>query len=184
MRRSHFIKSVLLFFSLLLSKPSSLLANVNLINLGKKAPPFVLNGYNKSTPNKKQWSLEDFNGEWLILYFYPKDFSGGCTLEAKGFQDNLSEYKKHNALIVGISADNEEDHESFCTSKKLGYTLLSDINGEISKLYDSWLEPYSKRNTFIVNPEGIVVFKWIGVKPLGHAEEVLKELLKKQQMYA
>ena len=93
-------------------------------------------------------------------------------------------YNKINASIVGISADSEEEHESFCTSENLGYTLLSDANSEISKSYDSWLDPYSKRNTFLINPEGIVLYKWIGVRPIGHAQEVLKELTKQQKIYA
>jgi peroxiredoxin Q/BCP len=184
MKRSEFIKSFILFSSILFIKPSRLFASINSITLGKKAPNFLLNGYSKNSPTKKQWSLDDFSKKWLVLYFYPKDFSSGCTLEAKNFQDNLSKYIKINASIVGISADSEEEHESFCTSEKLGYTLLSDANSEISKSYDSWLEPYSKRNTFLINPEGIVVYKWIGVRPIGHAQEVLEELAKQQKIYA
>ena len=184
MKRSEFIKSFILFSSILFIKPSRLFASINSVTLGKKAPKFLLNGYNKNSPNKKQWSLDDFSKKWLVLYFYPKDFSSGCTLEAKNFQDNLSKYNKINASIVGISADSEEEHESFCTSENLGYTLLSDANSEISKSYDSWLDPYSKRNTFLINPEGIVVYKWIGVRPIGHAQEVLKELTKQQKIYA
>ena len=184
MKRSHFIKSFILFFNVLFFKPSTLLASINSVNLGKKAPDFMLRGFNKNKPNKKNWSLSDFSGKWLILYFYPKDFSSGCTLQAKGFQDNIIKYKRLNTSIVGISADNEEEHESFCTSSKLGYTLLSDINGEISKSYDSWLDPFSKRNTFMINPNGIVVFKWIGVRPIGHAQEVLEELINQQKSYA
>ena len=184
MQRRQFINTLILFFSILLSKPLSLLASINSIKIGEKAPYFFLNGYNKNKSSKNKWSINDFAGDWLILYFYPKDFSSGCTLEAKGFQDNLSKYKKFNASIVGISADNEEEHESFCSSAKLGYTLLSDKNGDISKLYDSWLDPYSKRNTFIINPKGVVVFKWIGVRPIGHAQEVLEELFKQQKIYA
>ena len=184
MYRRKFIKELLLFFSISLIKPTNVLASVNSIKLGKKAPYFLLNGFNKNYPKQTQWSLHDFAGKWLILYFYPKDFSSGCTLQAKQFQDMFYKYEKLNASIVGISADNESEHESFCTSAKLGYTLLSDLNGEISKLYDSWLDPYSKRNTFLINPEGLVLFKWIGVRPLGHAQEVLDELLKQQQIYA
>ena len=184
MQRRQFINTSILFFSVLLTQPSRLFASIHSIKLGEQAPFFLLNGYNKNYPNKKQWAIDDFAGEWLVLYFYPKDFSSGCTLEAKGFQDNLAKYENLNSSIVGISADNEEEHESFCESTKLGYTLLSDRNGLISKLYDSWLKPYSKRNTFIINPEGIVVFKWIGVRPLGHAQEVLEELIKKQKTYA
>ena len=184
MNRSEFIKSFIFIYIILFIKPLRLFANINSIRIGKKAPSFLLNGYNKNSPKQKKWSLDDFSTKWLILYFYPKDFSSGCTLEAKDFQNNLSKYNKLNASIVGISADSEEEHESFCTSAKLGYTLLSDTNSEISKLYDSWLDPYSKRNTFLINPEGIVVYEWIGVKPIGHAQEVLKELIKQQKIYA
>ena len=184
MKRRQFIKSFVLFSTILIGKPSRLFASINSVRLGQKAPDFLLNGFNKNNPNKKEWSLDYFSGEWLILYFYPKDFSSGCTLEAKGFQDNLSKFKKLNSSIVGISADNEEEHESFCTSAKLGYTLLSDTTGEISKSYDSWLDPYSKRNTFMINPKGIVVYKWIGVRPIGHAQEVLEELIKQKKIYA
>ena len=97
MKRSEFIKSFILFFSILFIKPSRLFASINSVILGKKAPNFLLNGYNKNNTNKKQWSLDDFSGEWLILYFYPKDFSSGCTLQAKAFQDNLSKFKKLNS---------------------------------------------------------------------------------------
>ena len=184
MKRRNFIKAFILFSTTLFLNPSQLFANTNSVRIGNKAPSFLLNGFNKNNLNKKKWSLDDFYGEWLILYFYPKDFSSGCTLEAKAFQDNLSNFKKLNSSIVGISADNEEEHESFCNSAKLGYTLLSDTNGEISKSYDSWLDPYTKRNTFLINPKGIVVFKWIGVRPLGHANEVLDELIKQRKIYA
>ena len=183
MKRRQFIK-YFLSSSILFIKPSRLFASINSVRIGQRAPLFLLNGYNKNIPNKKEWSLDDFSGEWLILYFYPKDYSSGCTLQAKNFQDNLSKFKKLNSSIVGISADNEEEHESFCTSEKLGYTLLSDTTGEISKSYDSWLDPYSKRNTFMINPKGIVVSKWIGVRPLGHAQEVLEELIKQKKIYA
>ena len=103
MNRSEFIKTFILFSSILLIKPSILIASINSVSLGKKAPNFLLNGYSKNRPNKKQWSLDDFSSKWLVLYFYPKDFSSGCTLQAKNFQDNLSKYNKINASIVGNS---------------------------------------------------------------------------------
>ena len=184
MKRSKFIKSLFCFFSILFIKPSRIYASINSIRLGQKAPDFLLNGFNKNYPNKKEWSLNDFAGKWLILYFYPKDFSSGCTIQAKAFQDNLSKFKKLNSSLVGISADNEDEHESFCTSSKLEYTLLSDTKGEISKSYDSWLDPYSKRNTFMIDPKGIITYKWIGVRPIGHAQEVLEELIKQKKIYA
>ena len=184
MKRVQFIKYLVLFSSILFFKPSRLFASINSIRIGQKAPNFLLNGINKNNPNQKEWSLDDFSGEWLILYFYPRDFSSGCTLQAKEFEHNLSKFKKLNSSIVGISSDNKEEHESFCTSTKLVYTLLSDTTGEISKSYDSWLDPYSKRNTFMINPKGIVVYKWIGVRPIGHAQEVLEELIKQKKIYA
>ena len=184
MKRSQFIKTFILFSSFLFTKHSRLSASISTLNLGQKAPGFLLNGFNKNNSNKKRWSLDDFSGKWLILYFYPKDFTSSCTIEAKGFQDSLIKYKKLNSTIVGISADNQEKHESFCTSTQLEYTLLSDTTGDTSKSYDSWLDPYSKRNTFLINPKGIIVFKWIEVRPTGHAQEVLKELIKQQKQYA
>ena len=184
MKRRQLIKSFVLSSIILFVKPLRLFAGINSVELGQKAPDFLLNGFNKNNLNQKEFSLDDFSGKWLILYFYPKDFSSGCTLQAKAFQENLSKFKKLNSAIVGISTDNEEEHESFCTSSKLGYTLLSDTTGETSKLYDSWLDPYSKRNTFLINPKGIVLFKWIGVRPIGHAQEVLEELIKQQKIYA
>ena len=184
MRRRQFIKSLIISSTILFIKPLIVFASINSVLIGKKAPDFLLKGFYKNNPKKNTWTLDDFSGKWLILYFYPKDFSSGCTLQAKGFQDNLSKYKKLNSSIVGISIDNKDEHKSFCTSSKLGYTLLSDENGEVSKSYDSWLDPYSKRNTFLINPLGIVVFKWIGVRPIGHAQEVLEELIKQQKNYA
>ena len=184
MKRSQFIKSFILFSSFLFISPTILNASINPVRIGYKAPNFLLNGLNKTNLNQKEWSLDDFSGEWLILYFYPKDFSSGCTLQAKGFKNILSKFKKMNPSIVGISVDNEENHKSFFTSSKLEYPLFSETNGDISKYNDSWLDPYSKRNSFMINPKGIVVYKWIGVRPIGHAQEVLEELIKQQEKYA
>ena len=113
MKRRQFIKSFFLFSSILFVNPSRLYAGVNSVSLGQKAPNFLLNGFNKNNPTQKEWSLDNFSGEWIILYFYPKDFSSGCTLQAKAFQDNLSKFRKLNSAVVGISSDNEEEHESF-----------------------------------------------------------------------
>ena len=115
----------------------------------------------------------------MVLYFYPKDFTTGCTLEAKGFSTLKNEFKGLNAEIVGISADSEESHDSFCNDKSINYTLLSDSNGIISKKYGSWIPPYSDRNTFLISPEGKITYRWISVSPLNHAKEVLNILKKK-----
>ena len=144
--------------------------------IGDYAPEFSLNGVNTKFKNKTEWDLKDFENKWLILYFYPKDFTTGCTIEAKGFSDLKNKFSKYNAEIVGISADNEESHDSFCNSKAINYTLLSDSNGIVSKKYGSWIPPYSDRNTFLISPEGRIIYRWITVTPINHAKEVLKVL--------
>ena len=147
--------------------------------VGEPAPEFELNGINIRYKNKTTWKLNDFKNKWLILYFYPKDFTAGCTIEAKGFSDLNYKFIKKNAEIVGISADTEESHDSFCNSKSISYTLLSDKNGIVSEKYGSWIPPYSDRNTFLISPDGKIAYRWISITPLNHAKEVLKVLEKK-----
>ena len=146
--------------------------------VGDLAPDFSLKGINTKFKDKSQWELKDFQNKWLILYFYPKDFTTGCTIEAKGFTDNKNKFSKLNAEIVGISADNEESHDSFCNTKAINYTLLSDSKGIVSEKYGSWIPPYSDRNTFLISPEGRIIYRWISVNPINHAKEVLKILEK------
>ena len=112
------------------------------------------------------------------MYFYPKDFTAGCTLEAKGFSQLKNDFSKYNAEIIGISADNQDSHDSFCSEKSINYTLLSDPNGTISAKYGSWIPPYSDRNTFLISPEGEIAYRWISVLPINHAKEVLNVLKK------
>ena len=147
--------------------------------IGEDAPSFHLKGINNNNKLKREWDIKDFKNKWLILYFYPKDFTTGCTIEAKGFSSLKNEFKRLNAEIVGISADSEESHDSFCNEKSINYTLLSDTNGLISKKYGSWIPPYSDRNTFLISPNGQISYRWISVTPINHAKEVLKVLKKK-----
>ena len=147
--------------------------------VGDFAPNFHLDGVNNSLKSKKEWDLNDFNGKWVVLYFYPKDFTAGCTLEAKGFSELKKNFSKYNAEIIGISADNQSSHKSFCSEKSINYTLLSDPNGNISNKYGSWIPPFSDRNTFLISPDGIISYRWISVLPLNHAKEVLTILKKK-----
>ena len=147
--------------------------------IGDLAPKFHLEGINKNNKSKKIWELDDFNGKWVVLYFYPKDFTAGCTLEAKGFSELKKDFAKYNAEIIGISADNQDSHESFCSEKSINYTLLSDPNGTISNEYGSWIPPFSDRNTFLISPEGKISYRWISVLPINHAKEVLNVLKKK-----
>jgi peroxiredoxin Q/BCP len=124
----------------------------------------------------------DFQGRWLILYFYPKDFTSGCTLEARSFQAALAEFHQLGAEVVGVSADDAEAHISFCAAEGLAYPLLSDPGGNVSRAYGSWLAPYSQRHTFLIDPNGQLRARWLGVRPLGHGQEVLAELQRLQQL--
>ena len=97
---------------------------------------------------------------------------------SKGFTQFKNDFSKYNAQIIGISADNQDTHESFCSEKSINYTLLSDPNGTISAKYGSWIPPYSDRNTFLISPEGKITYRWISVLPINHAKEVLNVLKK------
>ena len=171
------IFSLILFISLLLNPIESYSFDFA-PEIGDLAPEFNLSGINANNKSKKEWSLDYFKNKWLILYFYPKDFTAGCTIEAKGFSKLMKEFKINNAEIVGISADSDESHDSFCNEKAINYTLLSDPNGTVSKRYGSWIPPYSDRNTFLISPEGKIANRWISVTPINHAKEVLYSLKK------
>ena len=144
--------------------------------LNAPAPSFNLEGTRRTEDEIKGWSLEDFAGRWLVLYFYPRDFTSGCTIEAHGFQSLNQDFEQNNASIVGVSADGVEDHASFCSSEALDYLLLSDPDGTVSKAYGSWMAPYSMRHTFLIDPSGVIREQWTGVRPTGHAQEVMGRL--------
>ncbi|MGC6483582.1 MAG: peroxiredoxin [Synechococcus sp.] len=148
--------------------------------LNKHAPDFKLAGTRRQDDAVQQWSLNNFSGRWLVLYFYPRDFTSGCTIEAHGFQSLNQDFEQHNASIVGISADGVDDHASFCSSESLDYLLLSDPDGTVSKAYGSWMAPYSMRHTFLIDPSGVIRERWTGVRPSGHAKEVMERLLQLQ----
>ena len=166
----------ILFF--LLSNNSPSIAYDFAPEIGDIAPAFHLKGINTNIKSKKEWDLNEFKGKWVVLYFYPKDFTAGCTLEAKGFTDLKKDFSKYNAEIIGISADNQDSHESFCSEKTINYTLLSDPHGTISEKYGSWIPPFSDRNTFLISPDGLISYRWISVLPINHAKEVLNKLKK------
>ena len=144
--------------------------------VGDIAPDFNLSGVNKFFKNKTQYALNDFDNKWIVLYFYPKDFTTGCTIEAKGFSDLKDKFSMYNAEIIGISADSEDSHDNFCNEKSINYTLLSDPNGLVSTKYGSWIPPYSDRNTFLISPERKIMSRWISVTPINHANNVLNRL--------
>jgi peroxiredoxin Q/BCP len=148
--------------------------------VGTRAPTF-----NLTTNEGKQASLSDFKGKWVVLYFYPKDFTGGCTLEAHNFQRDLSKYDAVNAVILGVSVDTAESHKSFCAKEGLNFKLLSDSDAKVSEQYGSVMEyngmKLSARNTFIIDPQGKVVKVFAKVNPTVHSEEVLAALASLQK---
>ena len=143
--------------------------------VGSAAPAFTL------TNNEgKQVSLNDFKGKWVVLYFYPKDFTQGCTIEARNFQRDIAKYEAVNAVILGVSVDNEQSHKDFCAKEGLNFKLLADTEAKVSEQYGSVMEyngaKLSARNTFIIDPQGKVVKVFEKVKVAAHSEEVLAAL--------
>jgi peroxiredoxin Q/BCP len=128
----------------------------------------------------KPTALKDYRGEWVVLYFYPKDFTGGCTLEAHNFQSDQAKYDKLNAVVLGVSTDSPESHKDFCAKEELSFKLLSDPDAKISSQYGSVMEyqgaKMSARNTFIITPEGKIAKVFTKVNPTAHSEEVLAAL--------
>jgi peroxiredoxin Q/BCP len=147
---------------------------------GTDAPSFKL-----LTNEGKEASLSDFKGKWVVLYFYPKDFTSGCTLQARNFQRDLAKYEKANAVILGVSIDTAESHKSFCAKEGLAFKLLSDTDARVSEQYGSTMEyngmKLSARNTFIIDPKGKVARVFMKVSPGGHSEEVLTALAELQK---
>lgn len=153
----------------------SFAADQTMPQAGQTAPTFTL-------PNEdgKPVSLASMRGKWVVLYFYPKDMSSGCTIEAHNFQRDSSKYRKENADVVGVSVDSVSSHKEFCAKDSLGFTLLSDHDKKVSAEYGS-LGTFmgmkmSKRNTFLINPEGKIVKVWTKVDPNDHSQEVLATL--------
>jgi peroxiredoxin Q/BCP len=142
---------------------------------GTAAPDFSL-----ATSDGSQVSLKDFKGKWVVLYFYPKDMTSGCTMEAHNFQRDLSQYEKTGAVILGVSVDSADSHKEFCTKEGLTFKLLADPGGKISAQYGSTMDykgaTMAARNTFLINPEGKIAKVYTGVKPAEHSEQVLKDL--------
>ena len=173
-------------FSLLGRPRQAFALGGTLPDLDAPAPPFQLSGVKPEGGKAVETtlSLGDFAGQWLVLYFYPKDFTGGCTLEARGFQKDLAAFQAANAAVVGISADDPDSHASFCSEEGLAFPLLSDPGGAVSKLYGSWIPPFSQRHTFLIDPQGVVRSRWVAVRPSGHSAEVLAELQRQQHLIA
>jgi peroxiredoxin Q/BCP len=140
--------------------------------LNQPAPDFTL----PTNTGEGNISLSDYRGKWVVLYFYPKDFTPGCTLEARRFQQDLPKYMAKNTQILGVSADDVDSHAEFCDSEGLKFPLLADTTGDVSKAYGSWMGYVSLRHTYLIDPQGILKEIYLGVNPAIHSAEVLARL--------
>ncbi|NBD15473.1 MAG: redoxin domain-containing protein [Cyanobacteria bacterium] len=146
-------------------------------SLNEPAPEFTL----PTNTGDGEIALSDYKGKWVVLYFYPEDFTSGCTLEAKRFQQDLPKYKARNTQIIGVSADDVQSHEKFCDELGVEFPLLADTDGSVSKAYGSWLGIRALRHTYLIDPDGILREIFIGVKPPIHSRQVLARLDELQQ---
>jgi peroxiredoxin Q/BCP len=142
---------------------------------GQIAPDFTLPSQDTSPVR-----LKDFRGHWVVLYFYPKDGTHGCTIEAHNFQRDLPKFQAANAVILGVSVDNTNSHQDFCVKQGLTFKLLADTEKTVSKQYGSVMNlmvtKIASRNTFLIDPQGKIAKVWIGVDPNHHSEEVLEAI--------
>jgi thioredoxin-dependent peroxiredoxin len=148
--------------------------------VGATAPDFTLD-----SQEGKAVSLHDFRGQWVVLYFYPKDFTSGCTVEAHNFQRDIKEYEQRKAVIVGVSVQSADSHKEFCAKESLTFKLLADTKHEVSDTYGSVMNfgvaKLSARHTFLINPEGVIVKEYMDVDPGKHSQEVLEALTEAQK---
>ena len=140
---------------------------------GAKAPDFTL-----QSQEGKSVSLKDFKGQWVVLYFYPKDMTQGCTIEAHNFERDLAQYTAKKAAIVGVSADTPESHQQFCTKESLTFKLLADPDKKMIGEYGSLSAngAVAARNTFLIDPKGVIRKVYTKVSPNPHSAEVLAAL--------
>lgn len=149
------------------------------LNSGDRAPGFIL-----LDQDDNEVSLEQLKGKWVVLYFYPKDNTPGCTVEAIDFTGFKAELEEKNAVVLGVSPDSTKSHRNFISKKSLTITLLSDPDHIALQKYGAWglKKNYGKeyfgviRSTFLIDPQGNIANAWYNVKAKGHAEKVLAKL--------
>lgn len=151
-----------------------------------KQTPYTAPNFSLEDITGKIHSLADYKGRWLVLYFYPKDDTPGCTTEACSLRDAATELSELDADIVGVSADNAKSHEKFVAKYHLNFTLLSDPEKKVIEAYGAWgKKMFGKegilRKTFIISPDGQVVKAYGRVTPLGHGDQVVDELKRLQK---
>jgi peroxiredoxin Q/BCP len=147
--------------------------------VGSVAPSFTL-----PSQEGAPVSLADYRGQWVVLYFYPRDFTRGCTVEAHNFQRDQAQYQEKKAVVLGVSVDSADSHREFCTKEGLNFKLLADTNHRVSLAYGSLtnlaLVKFASRHTFIIDPEGKVAKVFTSVSPGRHSGEVLASLAELQ----
>lgn len=157
-----------------------------MVSVGEEAPDFTL-----QTDEEKQVSLKGYRGKKVILYFYPKDGTSGCTTEALEFKDSAKQFAKEGAVILGISKDSVKSHREFKEKHQLPFTLLSDSEAKVLDAYGVWKEKnlYGKkfmgteRTTFLIDEKGIIRKIYRKVKPQGHAQSCLLDLTKETKLF-
>jgi peroxiredoxin Q/BCP len=152
---------------------ASLVIAADLPAEGSKAADFTL-----QSQEGKTVSLKDFRGQWVVLYFYPKDMTQGCTIEAHNFERDSAQYKEKHAAILGVSADTVDSHQQFCTKESLTFKLLADPGKETIGAYGSLASngAVAARNTFLIDPKGVIRKVYTKVNPNPHSQEVLDAL--------
>ena len=152
---------------------------IALVDVGERAPEFTL-----QADDGREVSLSGYKGKKVVLYFYPKDGTPGCTTEAKEFRDTVKEFEKENAVILGVSKDSVKSHQRFKQKHALPFTLLSDPEGKVLDLYEVWKKKSlygrtfmgTERTTFLINEDGVIEKVYRKVKAKGHAEICLLDL--------
>jgi peroxiredoxin Q/BCP len=162
-------------FAVLLPAAALLLSAQEVPAVGTTAPDFTL-----SSQEGKTISLHDFRGQWVVLYFYPKDFTSGCTIEAHNFQRDIAQYDAKKAAILGVSVDNVDSHQQFCTRESLTFRLLADPEKKVVTAYGSTMLfgplKVAARNTFLIDPKGVIRKVYVKVDPNPHSKQVLADL--------
>lgn len=151
------------------------LAQANNLSVSDTAPDFTLTNQHQET-----LSLSDYRGQWVVLYFYPKNDTPGCTTEACSFRDNINALIAQQAVVLGVSVDNAESHKAFAEKYKLPFSLLSDPKAEVASLYGAVLNlglvKFAKRHSFIIDPDGRIAKVYRQVNPDSHVKEVMADL--------
>lgn len=143
----------------------------------RNAPDFTLTDQHEVTH-----SMQDYRGQWVLIYFYPKDDTPGCTKEACNFRDSFETFKSMGVQVLGISKDSVKSHKKFAEKFQLNFPLLADETKEVQKAFGAWTErgfmgrPGTLRNSYLINPKGQIVKEYIKVKPELHVTEIINDL--------